>query len=306
MHSSQGESQDIWKILDFAQSGSVHLEIDWAELRLKPDPPMVSEDGRNNRLPYFHTGVVSVFIDSCQNLGSKTGIKLPNPKVRVEICNVSNSTDTIIGSVDPRWEHRMNFLVCNPLTDQLDIHVIDDRSSDELIGTVHIPIQHVLEAPILSSHGLYDLEIPPGSQPQPSQLGGFSSSKIRLSVCFRYIHRPKNRGYLTHHRSLEDLSKIYHNHPTAAAGGYEESDSEGEKLLSPTAQPTAASPSVAVLPLTQNLSSRSRLRDEDRKIQLSLKYSRRTVCTMKGAMLADQGPLVSHFSKVMLLKALFY
>ena len=78
--------------------------------------------------PYIHTGVVSIFIDSCQNLGGKTGLKLPNPKVRVEICNVSNSTDTIIGSTDPRWEHRMNFLVSNPLVDRLDIYVIGNSN----------------------------------------------------------------------------------------------------------------------------------------------------------------------------------
>ena len=79
--------------------------------------------------------MVSIFIDSCQNLGSKTGLKLPNPKVRVEICNVANSTDTIIGSSDPRWEHRMNFLVSNPLVDRLDIYVI---------GKVHMIIGRLI------------------------------------------------------------------------------------------------------------------------------------------------------------------
>ena len=254
------ESQDIWKMLDFTHSGSVHVEIGWAELRPEPDSQAV-EDGEWD--PYFHTGVVSIFIDSCQNLGGKTGLKLPNPKVKVEICNVSNSTDTIIGSVDPRWEHRMNFLVSNPLVDRLDINVIDDRSSDELIGIVSIPIQNVLDAPNLSLHGLYDLEIPRG------HLLGTSLAKIRLSVCFRYIHRPHSHGYATHH-SLEDLSKIYHNHPT------KENDKEGEKLLLPEA-PVAEAPTALPLLPTHTLLQRPRLRDEDRKIQLSLKYSRRTV-----------------------------
>lgn len=36
---NHGESQDIWKMLDFTNSGSVHLDISWAELRLKPDLP---------------------------------------------------------------------------------------------------------------------------------------------------------------------------------------------------------------------------------------------------------------------------
>ena len=91
-----------------------------------------------------------------------------------------------------------------------------------MIGTVHIPVLKVLETPTLSSHGLYDLE-----SPKHGQQSDVSLAKIRLSVCYRFIHRPRSRGYITRH-SLKDLSKIYHNHPT------KENDIEGETLLLPT------------------------------------------------------------------------
>ena len=67
-----------------------------------------------------------------------------------------------------------------------------------LIGTVSIPIQDVLDTSDLSMRGHYDLQMP-----SSHQLGTSSAeAKIRLSVCFRYIHRPhgyraaQNQGYM--------------------------------------------------------------------------------------------------------------
>ena len=114
---SFGEIQDVWKALSHVESASIHVEVGWSELKTKPDP-VVYQD--------CHLGVVSIFIDSCQNLNglSKTGLKLPNAKVRVEVCNVSQTTETVVGATDPVFEHRMNFLVHNPLSDGVRIVVL--------------------------------------------------------------------------------------------------------------------------------------------------------------------------------------
>ena len=56
-------------MLDFIHSGSVHIEVGWAKLRLEPDSQAVEDEIWD---PYCHTGVVSIFIESCQNLGGKS------------------------------------------------------------------------------------------------------------------------------------------------------------------------------------------------------------------------------------------
>ena len=117
---SHGQSLDIWKkILENEMSGSLHMEIGWAELKPEPDPAFVPSDSISRP----HQGVISIFIDSCQGLPSltKSGDQAPNPCVAVEVCNVSQWTDVVQESFDPVFEHRLNFLVTDPVSDRVEV-----------------------------------------------------------------------------------------------------------------------------------------------------------------------------------------
>lgn len=122
IHKGDEGPVDVWKQLEDTKSGSVHLEIGWS--LLSPiQPPSLQNDQD------YHVGVVSIFVDSCLGLLTNgngsfiTGFQLPNPKVSVEVCQVSQTTVPVIGSTDPVFEHRMNFLVTDPRCDRVQIFV---------------------------------------------------------------------------------------------------------------------------------------------------------------------------------------
>lgn len=120
---SQGQNQDVWRALEGVPKGSVHLEVGWSELKVYPpeDVPL-----RDNCPPHSpHQGVVTIVIDSCSELEiGRTGLKLPNPKVKVEVCNIVQMTETVVGTSDPVFEHRMNFLVNDPRSDKIHVYVL--------------------------------------------------------------------------------------------------------------------------------------------------------------------------------------
>jgi len=61
-------------------------------------------------------------VDSCRNLlGGRTGLKLPNASVRLELCGISQVTEPVVGSVAPVFAHRMSFLVRDPAADTLKV-----------------------------------------------------------------------------------------------------------------------------------------------------------------------------------------
>ncbi len=219
---SNGQTQDVWKILEGVKQGSIHVEVGWAELKLTPP----SETGSN--LPSYtsgghHKAVLTVVLDSCDNLlGGRTGLKLPNPKAKVELCGIVQTTDTVVGSVDPVFEHRMNFLVNDPRSDSLQITIQacshnyylitnnwlivsffkqDDRRDDQPLGTLRIHLSDLLARTGMTlAHNVFDLNTRTFSQG--------SSPTVTLSMTMRYIYRPKSTGFGVHRRSLQDLPKI--------------------------------------------------------------------------------------------------
>ena len=121
---SYGEIQDVWKFLEDTDKGSIHVAVGWSELKMKPSPEYNITTALGGEKPVLHQGVISLMVDSCRDLfGGRSGLKLPNPKVKVEVSNVIQYTDTIIGNVDPVFEHRMSFLV-NDVLDKIIITVM--------------------------------------------------------------------------------------------------------------------------------------------------------------------------------------
>lgn len=149
------------------------------------------------------------------------------------------------------------------------------------MGWVYIPLSEVLAHPSLSiTQGLYELS---DHDIRSSSAG--SKKQIRLSLAFRYIHRPCRQRRFASHHSLEDLPRIYKNSDLGEELELKEAENqlqdqdedEKEDLKSveitenlPVIVPTAApSPALTVRKMP-NPSA------ESCKIQLSLKYDPRT------------------------------
>jgi hypothetical protein len=201
---SCGRRQDVWKVLEGVDKGSVHVEVGWSELKLTaplPEESSLQLFGANTS-SQPHRAVVSLLIDSCHNLlGGRTGLKLPNPKVKVELCNVVQFTEIVVGSVDPVFEHRMSFLVNDPRSDCIHLLVLDDRKSDMAIGSLRLRLSDLMgRTGMALANSVYDLD----ARPLSSQ--GLSPH-ITLSMTMRYIYRPRSSSFGTH-RSLQDLPKI--------------------------------------------------------------------------------------------------
>lgn len=72
--------KDVWKLLEGVKRGSLHVQIGWSELKLSNPAGDLSS---------CHRAALVVIVDSCSSLlGGRTGLKLPNPRVKVEVCGV--------------------------------------------------------------------------------------------------------------------------------------------------------------------------------------------------------------------------
>ena len=229
---TSGQLQDVWKLLEDVKRGSIHVEIGWCELKLNPSMPTKDEGGpamrpgtSNGTGTGHHQAVITIVIDSCQNVistneGNK--MKLPNPSVQCEVCGVTQITDPVIGSINPVYAHRMNFLVNDPEQDFISFSVIDEKnkkSENVVLGTTKIHISDLL---VRTSLTMVKTKFPlerakKGTKHQEhlEQKEQIICPMIVVSMAIRYIHRPKTSGYGAH-KSLQDLHKIMQNKPTVA------------------------------------------------------------------------------------------
>lgn len=197
-----GQVQDVWKSLEEVKKGSLHAEVSWSALALN----------RNESEDDLHKGVLTILVDSCANLlGGQTGLKLPNPVVIAELCSVTQATEVMVGSVNPVFSHRMNFLVRDPTSDTLKITVKDDKRNEDL-GSTRIHLSDLL--------GQADLSFVNQKYTLTSRLAkGAKSPVVTLSLIFRYIQRPTTSSFGVH-KSLHELHRIMAStvKPTLAIG----------------------------------------------------------------------------------------
>ncbi len=191
-----GETQDVWRKLEEVRKGSFHAEVAWGELKITR--PLVSAAADEH-----HKGVLVVLVDSCQNLlggGRSSGLRLPHPYVKLELCGVQQQTETVLSSTNPVFAHRMCFLVRDPTADTLRLTVIDERHAGQSIGGLRIDLSDLLERSRLAVNNQQYL--------LTSRMArGERSPQVTLSLAFRYIHRPKTTSFGVH-RSLEELQEI--------------------------------------------------------------------------------------------------
>ena len=216
---TSGQLQDVWKLLEDVKRGSIHLEIGWCDLKLSPSMPTKDEGGpamrpgtSNGTGTGHHQAVITIVIDSCQNLANANEgnkMKLPNPKVQCEVCEVTQITDPVIGTTNPVFAHRMNFLVNDPDLDTIFFSVIDEKGKkgdNVILGKTRVHISDLLVRTSLTMvKTKFPLEHKKLRQLQPIE--GKRCPMIIVSMALRYIHRPKTSGYGAH-KSLQDLHKI--------------------------------------------------------------------------------------------------
>ena len=227
---TSGQLQDVWKLLEDVKRGSIHLEIGWCDLKLNPSMPTKDEGGpvmragtSNGTGTGHHQAVITIVVDSCQNLANtneRNKMKLPNPKVQCEVCDVTQITDPVIGTTNPVFAHRMNFLVNDPDLDTIFFSVIDEKGKkgeNVILGKTRVNISDLL---VRTSLTMVKTKFPLENTTarQKIELQSIDTKKcpmIIISMAIRYIHRPKTSGYGAH-KSLQDLHKIMQNKSTVA------------------------------------------------------------------------------------------
>ena len=150
------------------------------------------------------------------------------------------------------------------------------------MGSLQLRLSDFLSLSDLSAHqSLYDL----GGEQRSFMCNHSNAAQIRMSVAFRYIHRPPSRGYSSYHQSAADLPKIYHHQEKPEEQETEQLTQEASppSNILPDPEPPADrapdKPSIedsASITWARNSLRPKTTKDHESKIQLSFKYSRKT------------------------------
>uniref|UniRef100_A0AAY4CXY4 C2 domain-containing protein n=1 Tax=Denticeps clupeoides TaxID=299321 RepID=A0AAY4CXY4_9TELE len=163
---------DEWFPLKDAQSGQIHLRLDW--LALLPSAERLSEVlQRNTSLALSSrmteppsAAILAVYLDRAQDLPMKKGNKYPSPIVQFSVQDTTRESRTSYGTNSPIWEDAFTFFIQNPQKQDLDIQVKDDDRSMSL-GCLSVPLSRLLMCPELTMDQWFQLD-------RPSQGGGTS------------------------------------------------------------------------------------------------------------------------------------
>ncbi|KAJ0059372.1 hypothetical protein NL108_015994 [Boleophthalmus pectinirostris] len=161
---------DEWFVLDDVGQGKIHLKLEW--LSLLPTPEKLNQVLTGIRAHRGHandglsSALLIVFLDSARNLPTatvskvlKTGKKVtsdPSPFVQFTVGHRSFESKTRYKTNEPVWEEAFTFLVHNPITQQLDVEVKDEKHECSL-GTLTVPLQELKEAKDMTMNKSFSL-----------------------------------------------------------------------------------------------------------------------------------------------------
>uniref|UniRef100_A0AAY4D080 Extended synaptotagmin-like protein 1a n=1 Tax=Denticeps clupeoides TaxID=299321 RepID=A0AAY4D080_9TELE len=163
---------DEWFPLKDAQSGQIHLRLDW--LALLPSAERLSEVlQRNTSLALSSrmteppsAAILAVYLDRAQDLpvsevyfqhNSCKGNKYPSPIVQFSVQDTTRESRTSYGTNSPIWEDAFTFFIQNPQKQDLDIQVKDDDRSMSL-GCLSVPLSRLLMCPELTMDQWFQLD----------------------------------------------------------------------------------------------------------------------------------------------------
>ncbi|XP_068219497.1 extended synaptotagmin-2-B [Palaemon carinicauda] len=119
---------DMWVPLSDAKSGRLHIRATWLELsEAAPSLDLQLEEIRalqNTTKNPLHSAVLMVWVDSAKKLNTT-----PDPFVRLHVGNTKHETTVRQRTNDPVFEEGFSFLVRNPKTQELQVEVIDQKTS---------------------------------------------------------------------------------------------------------------------------------------------------------------------------------
>ncbi|XP_015113681.1 extended synaptotagmin-1 isoform X2 [Diachasma alloeum] len=174
---------DTWFTLEFAKHGMVHLRLTWLTLSKNPgDLQAALMETQQLRVTSMGTALLSVFIDSAKNLPCLRGSKQPDVYLEATVGSKTERTSTMLRSCDPIWEQGFSFLVANPETNNLNIRIVDEKTTS-VVGVLVYNI-----ANLMTKVNMEDMQ-------QPYDLVNASpDSKLIMSTTLRILkyEGPKN------------------------------------------------------------------------------------------------------------------
>ena len=183
-----GQVQDVWKVLEGVDRGSIKVEVAWGALKVAkpPSPPPPTLEGDDGG---YHQGVLTVLVDSCANLlGGRAGggVRAPDASVRLELCGIAQVTDAVASSASPVFAHRMSFLARDPASDTLKLTVACERTGEQL-GWLRVDLSDLLLRPgeLALTNRQYALMPPTTRGGRRRRIDGDRQPCAFLSLCFR-------------------------------------------------------------------------------------------------------------------------
>ncbi|XP_044755203.1 extended synaptotagmin-1-like [Coccinella septempunctata] len=133
---------DTWLTLEEVAHGSIHVELTWFNLSTSVRDLSDTLDENNMLGVPLNSAVLTVFVDSANDLPMKTG--LPTPVAELKVGNVTKTTQQCLKTADPKWDEGFCFLVPNPQNNSLELKVMDVTMKRQ-IGQLEFKIKVLLE-----------------------------------------------------------------------------------------------------------------------------------------------------------------
>lgn len=164
-------SSDTWLALEGVKEGRIRLKLNWFTLTLNPD------DVRQ-ATPVNPT-VAALFVKVIKAIDLPADLKdEANPKLifcNVRVGKATHDTYTAY-STTPTWDQRMRFLISNPRTESVRIHLME---GDKILCHVNFDIKRIQNVPGMAHEGALPLTGP-----------GFEKSALKCRVELRALKAP--------------------------------------------------------------------------------------------------------------------
>lgn len=135
-----------WITLDKARHGSIHLKISWLPISKNP-LDLDAALAETQMIPSLNTAILSIFVDSANNLPQIKKHSNPNPYVTIRLGQQKHFTTKVLEkNVNPVWEESTIYLVNNPQADKIILSITDEKT-DTLLGELTYNLNNLLNEP---------------------------------------------------------------------------------------------------------------------------------------------------------------
>ncbi|CAH1240978.1 ESYT2 [Branchiostoma lanceolatum] len=186
---------DVWLPLEDATTGQVHLRMSWLSLSSQMEAlDKMEKVKRIADADALSSALLVVRVDSAKNLPTvkKSGSD-PNPYVELSVAQKHWKTKPQYNTYEPVWEEAFNFLIQNPLHQELLAEVKDEKTKKTL-GKKVISVKSLLTLDKMSTK-------------RPFRLDG-TSAELHMELILRILSSEADES--------DDLDEIEPISPTAS------------------------------------------------------------------------------------------